>query len=437
MGVMKHIVVIGGGVAGCAAAHTLRKEGYEVTIVEQEDRLGGRTRSEAVEDLTFEMGAVFITSFYKNVLAFLRKTGLDEYLQPRHSETFIVRDGVLLSSRRLSTYLGNKWLSFGAKLRLLKEIISIVPAWSQLSMHEMWRAESNDTQSVAERFSGKYGKELLSYLFEPVLNGYMYWSPERTSQAFLMVLLKAAVTQHGTYILKNGLGQIAGHAAKDCNVLLSSHVAQVIRKADGKYIVTIADEKGKQELVADGIVCATTASVVPKIFSDLTHEQTEFFSSVTYSSTVVAAYRMKRLEHTKTYAISYPSVEKQPIAAMTVLAGTSPVADMVKVYASGGMGKEMIDSADAAIHTIFSKASSIDTSSALKSGEWRIQRWREAIPEFKVGHLSRLRSFANGEIEARDSKVVFAGDYLGGPFVEGAFTSGIKAAERLCGQFSK
>jgi predicted NAD/FAD-dependent oxidoreductase len=27
--------------------------------------------------------------------------------------------------------------------------------------------------------------------------------------------------------------------------------------------------------------------------------------------------------------------------------------------------------------------------------------------------------------------VVFAGDYLGGPFIEGAVTSGIRAADRL------
>ena len=60
-----------------------------------------------------------------------------------------------------------------------------------------------------------------------------------------------------------------------------------------------------------------------------------------------------------------------------------------------------------------------------------VQRWPEALPMFEPGHFKRLRSFANGEIENPKQALVFAGDYIGGPFVEGAFTSGVRAAERL------
>jgi protoporphyrinogen oxidase len=109
---------------------------------------------------------------------------------------------------------------------------------------------------------------------------------------------------------------------------------------------------------------------------------------------------------------------------------------MVKIYASGNIGKGLIQKSDKEIHNTVTKPLSVDLTTALKSGEWRIQRWQEAIPEFKVGHLRKLHSFANGEIEALDARVVFAGDYLGGPFMEGAFTSGIEAATRLHKQFN-
>ena len=39
---MKSVVIIGGGVAGTEAANKLSKLGYSVTIVEKEDRIGGR-----------------------------------------------------------------------------------------------------------------------------------------------------------------------------------------------------------------------------------------------------------------------------------------------------------------------------------------------------------------------------------------------------------
>ncbi|HJQ09069.1 MAG TPA: FAD-dependent oxidoreductase [Candidatus Saccharimonadales bacterium] len=60
-----------------------------------------------------------------------------------------------------------------------------------------------------------------------------------------------------------------------------------------------------------------------------------------------------------------------------------------------------------------------------------IQRWPEALPLFDVGHLKHLGSFEKGKIEEPGKTIVFAGDYLGGPFMEGAFTSGLRAAERL------
>ena len=62
------------------------------------------------------------------------------------------------------------------------------------------------------------------------------------------------------------------------------------------------------------------------------------------------------------------------------------------------------------------------------------QKWPEALPIFDHGHFHKLRLFADGKIEEPKSKLVFAGDYLGGPFMEGAFTSGMQAADRLHAQ---
>lgn len=434
----KHIVVIGGGIAGCAAAYTLQKKGYDVTIVEKNAELGGRIHSEKVGDLTFEMGAVFLTSFYTNVLAFLNETGLNRDLHTRKSMAFIVRNGTQLSMKKWSTYLGSSWLSAGAKTRLIWEIIKLLPAWRKLNLHNIPQADGYDTKSVADNFSGRYGRELLNYLFEPVLNGYMYWSPERTSHAFLMILLKAALKRHRSYILKAGLRQIPERAARGSKVLLSHEVQQIKRATNGSYSVIIQGPAGKANISADGIVCATTASAVPKIIPNLTAQQKEFFASITYSSTVIGSYRIERSDPMPTYAIAYPATEEKPIVAMTVLSDTSKKASMVKVYASGLAGKELAEKSDKEIHDILTESESlpIDVSSAIKSGEWRIQRWPEALPEFNVGHLRQLHAFTNGEIEIPNSNIVFAGDYIGGPFAEGAFTSGVEAANRLNAQLT-
>lgn len=53
---MKSIIVIGSGFAGLSAASFLAKEGYDVTVLEKNDQLGGRARSYKTEGFTFDMG---------------------------------------------------------------------------------------------------------------------------------------------------------------------------------------------------------------------------------------------------------------------------------------------------------------------------------------------------------------------------------------------
>src|SRR5581483_4948977 len=91
--VMKHVVVIGGGIAGTAAAHWLVKHGYRVTIVEQNDYLGGRIHTQLVRGTAVEMGAGFLTKDYINLQSFLVESGLDKELYTcRVSRSAIFRD---------------------------------------------------------------------------------------------------------------------------------------------------------------------------------------------------------------------------------------------------------------------------------------------------------------------------------------------------------
>ncbi len=49
-------IVIGGGFAGLSAAAYLAKEGYEVSLFEKNDQIGGRARKLEIEGFTFDMG---------------------------------------------------------------------------------------------------------------------------------------------------------------------------------------------------------------------------------------------------------------------------------------------------------------------------------------------------------------------------------------------
>jgi phytoene desaturase len=60
--VTEHAIVIGAGFGGIAAALRLRKRGYRVTLIEQQDQLGGRATVHRRGGFTFDMGPTVITA---------------------------------------------------------------------------------------------------------------------------------------------------------------------------------------------------------------------------------------------------------------------------------------------------------------------------------------------------------------------------------------
>ena len=58
----RRVVVIGAGPAG-AAADALSRGGYDVTVPEKADHLGGRTHTHRADGQHVDTGAAFITNF--------------------------------------------------------------------------------------------------------------------------------------------------------------------------------------------------------------------------------------------------------------------------------------------------------------------------------------------------------------------------------------
>jgi uncharacterized protein with NAD-binding domain and iron-sulfur cluster len=66
------VAVLGGGIGGLTAAHELAERGFDVTVYEANDRVGGKARSVPVDDsdrpLMGEHGFRFFPAYYRNVV---------------------------------------------------------------------------------------------------------------------------------------------------------------------------------------------------------------------------------------------------------------------------------------------------------------------------------------------------------------------------------
>ena len=73
----RHAVVVGAGLGGLTAAHELVGRGWEVTVLEARDRVGGRTWTRSLENgVPIEMGAEFILPGNTELVALAAELGI-------------------------------------------------------------------------------------------------------------------------------------------------------------------------------------------------------------------------------------------------------------------------------------------------------------------------------------------------------------------------
>ncbi|XP_068173921.1 L-amino-acid oxidase [Antennarius striatus] len=94
----RHVVIIGGGMAGLTAAKFLEDAGHKITIIEASDRIGGRVETfrNTREGWYAEVGAMRIPRFHKILISFASSLNisLNQFFQ-NDANTFYLINGVL------------------------------------------------------------------------------------------------------------------------------------------------------------------------------------------------------------------------------------------------------------------------------------------------------------------------------------------------------
>jgi monoamine oxidase len=76
----KKVLILGAGFAGLAAGYCLKKHGYEVTVLEARDRIGGRIDTRTLDTnppVTIEMGAEWVGMTHKRIQTLCKEFGLE------------------------------------------------------------------------------------------------------------------------------------------------------------------------------------------------------------------------------------------------------------------------------------------------------------------------------------------------------------------------
>jgi len=189
---MKHIVIIGGGITGLAAAHRLLErspwleEPVRVTLFEASSRLGGIVETRERDGFLLERGPDSFISEKPQALELARRLGLTSRLietSQNHRRSFIVRKGRLLpvpegfhllAPGRLWPFITSGIFSWPGKARIAMDLL--LPRRSLNG-----NADAGEDESLGHFVRRRLGREALERMAQPMVGGIYTADPETLS----------------------------------------------------------------------------------------------------------------------------------------------------------------------------------------------------------------------------------------------------------------
>jgi len=258
------IAIVGAGPAGLVAARRLSQDGFDVTVYEREDRVGGRVRSVHDSGFVFDRGFQVLFTAYPAARRELEFGSLE--LRHFKPGALVCSDGTrdlvadpFREPRKLLEAILSSAITFGDKLRVLR----LRNELRQTPVHEIWgREDASIRNSLAAR---GFSRRFIEDFAEPFFGGITLDRSLSTSKRVFEFTFKM-LAEGTAAVPKDGMGAITHHLAARANaagasIRLESPVAAVRPKGD-----EVAVDLGGETVITDAAIVATDA----KSAADLT-----------------------------------------------------------------------------------------------------------------------------------------------------------------------
>jgi oxygen-dependent protoporphyrinogen oxidase len=430
------IVVVGGGVAGLACAWRLRRAGHEVEVLERQAVAGGRMRTEACGEFRLDRGAQFIASGYRNLHAVADTLGLAPRVRPiAHPGDAILREGRLHAVGHASPWglLASGLLSARAKARLLRLPLELLRNLRRLDPLRPAAAAALDTEDLASGLRRVVGDEAFEHLLAPAFSSSFDSEPEDLSYAFALLALRLLAGGSRLQSFEGGTGLLTETLAGRVPVRSGCEVFSVETETGGAK-VRYRVQGRERSVLADAAVLALPGCAVASVCPKLTPDERGFFEQVRYVRGMIAYLLLERppvgLPH---YGVAFPRREGLGLYGLALdhhkPGAAPPGAGLVNAALTERATARMWQASDAAVEGFVLGNLARTPIGELSPMGCVVHRWPAMLPQFGAGYLRRLARF-QARMD-RSPRLAFAGDYLVGPYAEGALTSGMRAATEI------
>lgn len=451
---MTKLVVVGGGIAGLAAARRLEVAipDAEITLVERSERLGGKLVTEQTDGFVVEGAADSFLSRKPRGVGLCEELGLAGRLVGRRPE------------------LARSFVRLGDELHRLPEgLTGLIPTdFDALADSTLLSAEGRarleaerdvppappgGDESIASFVSRRFGPEAFERLVEPLVTGIYGGDGEQLSLEATFPNLRALELEHGSLLA--GLGTQTPPAPGDYPAFISLRggIGELVRAVAGSlerttFVVGAATRLSRRDrgyavlledgrtITADAVVLSTPAFVTAELVADLDPELAVAHAEIPYASPAIVtlAFSAEDVSHPLDgYGYVVPKVERSDVLACTWSSNKwearAPAGQvLIRVFLGRFGDRDVTGLVDADLVAVARDELGLFGVSAKPSATW-IHRWPLGMPQYTLGHPERLARI-DAALE-RHPGLALAGAAYRGVGIPDCIHSGEAAAEVL------
>ena len=447
------VAVIGGGIAGLAAARRLEAliPRVEIILLESKWRIGGTIVTEQVNGFVIEGAPDSFLSRKERGVGLCEELGLGDELigrRPENERSFVRRGRELhplplgltgMIPTNLDALAESELLSAEGRARLAAEV-DIPPA------------PAAGDESIASFVSRRLGKEAYEVLVEPLMTGIYGGDGEQLSLQATFPNLLALELEHGSVLrgltaqsptdsaqppfvtLRSGMESLVDSLAASLQqtTIRAGFQPVAVRSLPGRYAVDV----GGWIVQAEGVVLAVPAFVTAKLLSALDSELARAHAEIPYASSAIVtlAYAKADVGHPLDgYGYVVPRVEGSDVLACTWTSSKwehrAPEGQaLVRVYAGRFGGPDVARRSKDSLVALAREEVRVLGIKA-EPHLVRVHRWPRAMPQYVLGHLERLERIETA-LEAHPG-LALAGAAYRGVGIPDCIGSGEDAAESV------